>query len=76
MILYQFLYCPCICESEYCTISIHKTPKGAYTAMRKDILKRYNEWFEWRLKYGKKHFKGRKFDEFKSRTIGKIKLEQ
>jgi hypothetical protein len=55
--IYSFQYCECIHESAFETISIHKTVKGAYSAMRKYILKEYNQWREDGLKYGKQIFK-------------------
>jgi len=37
MKVYEFLYCGCIFESSYATVSIHKTKQGAYKAMRDTI---------------------------------------
>lgn len=34
MKVYQFLYCPCIWESAFGTISLHRTKKGAQEAMK------------------------------------------
>jgi len=42
--IYEFLYCDCIYESGYVTISLHRTLKGAYNAMKKHRLKCFNEW--------------------------------
>lgn len=39
--LYEVLYCSCIHESGYSTLSLHRTKLGAYKAMRKAIL---TEW--------------------------------
>ncbi len=44
MILYQFRYLYCIYEGSWNTVSIHKTKKGAYMAMRKFLLDRYQDW--------------------------------
>jgi len=44
MILYGFRYCPCIYESSYSTISIHKTKKGAYSAMKKHRIAVFETW--------------------------------
>lgn len=44
MKLYQFLYCPCIHESAYGTMSIHATAKGAYGAMKQHRLQVFEEW--------------------------------
>ena len=35
MIIYGFLYCDCIHESAYGTVSLHKTKEGAEAAMNK-----------------------------------------
>lgn len=40
MILYEFLYCDCIYESGYVTISLHQSKAGAYKAMREYITKK------------------------------------
>lgn len=34
-IVYEFLYCPCIFESGFITISLHRTYEGAEKAMNK-----------------------------------------
>lgn len=34
-IIYEFLYCDCIHESSYATLSLHKTKEGAEKAMKK-----------------------------------------
>jgi hypothetical protein len=46
MIVWAFQYTYCIYESSFETISLHKTAKGAYKAMKKHILKEYEEWRE------------------------------
>lgn len=43
LILYKVLYCSCIFESGYSTVSLHRTKKGAYKAMRKHIM---DEWYK------------------------------
>lgn len=35
MIIYEFLYCCCIHESSYASLSLHQTKKGAIKAMKK-----------------------------------------
>lgn len=42
--VYEFLYCGCIYESSYATMSVHKTIRGAYNAMKAHRLKTFNEW--------------------------------
>ena len=44
--VYQFLYCSCIYESAYATMSIHESLVGAYKAMKEHRLKIFNEWRE------------------------------
>ena len=43
MILYQFLYCPCIHESAWGTISLHRTKEGAKKAMYRHKKKERKE---------------------------------
>lgn len=52
MILYQFLFTDCIPESAMATMSLHRTKAGAYRAMRKFIVDRYNKWYDDRLLLG------------------------
>lgn len=53
MIIYEFLYCSCIYESSYSTMSLHKTKLGAYKAMRKHLIDSYTQWYDDRILYGK-----------------------
>ena len=50
--IYSFIYCPCIFESGFVTISLHRTKEGAYKAMRKHLVEAYNNWFNERLLFG------------------------
>ena len=46
MKVYEALYCPCIHESAFMTLSIHKTKEGAIAAMNKhkeDERKKFKE---------------------------------
>ena len=59
MIVYQFLYCGCIHESAYATMSLHKTKEGAERAMnvhkefeRKEFNERYSDEFKKEIKFG------------------------
>lgn len=54
--VYSFQYCGCIYESSVATMSLHKTKKGAYKAMRAFIEKGYAEWRDDGYLYGKKMF--------------------
>ena len=40
MIIYEFLYCSCIHESSYATMSLHRTKEGAEKAMKKHKIER------------------------------------
>lgn len=42
--VYQFLYCSCVYESSYSTISTHATLRGAYNAMKAHRLKSFTDW--------------------------------
>lgn len=53
MEIYEFLFTDCIYESAYATMSMHRTKKGAYQAMRKFILDGYYSWYNERIIYGK-----------------------
>lgn len=55
--VFEFLYTDCIHESAMATMSLHRTKKGAYKAMRKFIETKYAEWREDGIKYGKQYFK-------------------
>lgn len=76
MIVYEFLYCPCIYESGWVTMSIHRTKKGAYKAMKEHKLKEYEEFVNnmnnpWMLKSDK----GRKFGKGVSWRISEKLLQ-
>ena len=53
MIIYQFLFCHCTFEGGWTTMSLHKTKRGAYFAMRKYIVAKYMEEYNFRFIYGK-----------------------
>ena len=55
--VWSFQYTYCVYESDFATISLHKTAKGAYNAMKKHILNEYEEWRESGLRHGKQMFK-------------------
>ena len=65
MKLYEALYCGCIHESSYATLSIHKTRRGAGKAAREHRAKEYEKWLrhrEWQKKeYDKKIFESKEF---------------
>lgn len=54
MIVYQFIYCSCIYESGWDTVSLHKTKLGAYRAMNKYLNDWFTKEFDKRIKVGKK----------------------
>ncbi len=48
-IIYEFLYCECIHESSYASLSLHKTKEGAEKAMKKhksQKLREFNKRFK------------------------------
>jgi hypothetical protein len=55
--VYEFVFTDCIHESVMGTVSLHKTKKGAYKAMREFLETEYNQWREDGIRYGKQHFK-------------------
>ncbi len=63
--VYSFQYTYCIYESAFATISLHKTAKGAYSAMKKHILKEYEQWREEGLRYGKQTFKHGQYEDWR-----------
>jgi hypothetical protein len=46
MTIYKALVCPCIFESAYVTISLHRSKEGAEKAIILDQVGRYNEYKE------------------------------
>lgn len=53
------------CHSDYesyTVMSLHISKKGAYQAMRDQLVKDYNQWFEDRLIFGKKMIYSDKFN--------------
>ena len=49
MLIYEFLYCPCIHESAYASVSLHRTKEGAEKAMKKhkaSELKKFNKLYK------------------------------
>ena len=53
MIIHTVLYSSCIYESAYYTESSHLTKKGAFLARQKLLRKKYNQWREDNIRYGK-----------------------
>lgn len=53
MKVHQFMYTYCVCEGDDSAISTHNTKEGAYEAMRKYIVKSYNDWLSMRERAGK-----------------------
>lgn len=51
--VYIFFYCSDIMESTFYPISLHRTIKGAYYAMRKHKLDAYERWSYDRTTFGK-----------------------
>jgi len=55
--VFEFIYTDCIYESAMATISLHRTKKGAYKAMREFLETGYADWRDEGILYGKQHFK-------------------
>lgn len=53
MKVYEFLYCSCIHESSYRTMSLHKTKSGAWKAMNKWLNERFQNEYDQRIMFGK-----------------------
>ena len=53
MQIFEFIYTSDTYESAMATMSMHRTKKGAYKAMRNYLNKEYMEWYNWRIIYGK-----------------------
>lgn len=51
--VYGFIYTECTYDSNYRTISVHRTKKGAYNEMRTFLIKQYLDWYNDRITYGK-----------------------
>lgn len=69
-LVYEFKYCFNTHESSSFTVSIHKTYKGAYKAMKKHMFEEYEEWLNY-SSYFRKRFK---FNSHKEWFIVKTKL--
>lgn len=67
MKIYEALYCSCTHESSYATISIHKTKKGAYLAMK---AHKENDYWE-NFNFGRKM---RKYKDSKSWAVREKEL--
>lgn len=57
MKIYEALYNPSCCESSSMTMSVHKTKKGAYKAIRAHKEEEYNNWLECHRGYKRAEFK-------------------
>jgi len=78
-IIYEFVYTDCVYESAMTTISVHRTKRGAYKAMRKFITDRYMDWYDERIIYGKPkiYLDGAdRFDPFGMWEIRPIELKE
>lgn len=77
MTIYSFLYCPCIYESSYQTISLHKTKRGAYNAMRKYLIDNYLEWDEKRrqIKKWQRYYHYNKFGVDQKWKVKAVNIE-
>ena len=51
--IFEFVHTDCVYESGWVTISVHRTKKGAYSAMNKFLNSRFNESRDETILYGK-----------------------
>ena len=63
--VFEFVYTDCIYESAMATLSLHKTKKGAYKAMREFLETEYAQWREDGIRYGKQQIKFGTDDDLK-----------
>jgi hypothetical protein len=69
MEIYEFLHTDCIYESAYRTVSVHRTKKGAYKAMRAFLEREYTEWRDNNILLGKDPHKFGVHEDWKIGTI-------
>lgn len=73
--LFTALYNPMVHESGFITLSVHRTKKGAWNAIKRHKIEEFNEWMDGQF-YSRRqenwdHFK---FDFCKDWRIGTIEL--
>ena len=76
--VWEALYCDCIYESSFATISVHKTEKGAKKSIKEheaNVKKEHAEMYSVAKGYDKHPLEGFKYNDFKEWDINKIKLE-
>ncbi len=76
MKIYEFLYCSCVFESAYGTMSLHRTKTGTYLAMRNHITIEYEKWYDERIRFGKDRRWGHKFGCHETWAIGYQELRE
>lgn len=67
--IYSFEFTSSIFESSFEVISLHKTKRGAYTAMKEFLNERYTEWRDDGILYGKQRFKFGTYQNWRINTI-------
>jgi hypothetical protein len=75
-VIYAFKYCSCIWESEFATISLHYTKKGATGAMKehkKKKLEEYNKMCKDMEKLGRSKFVP-EFGIMEAWHVGKVEI--
>lgn len=73
--VWVFYYNSCIHESAPSARSLHRTARGAYKAMRDDLLSRYNKWQTLRTNFGKSRDYIDKFGLHEEWFIGKLEIK-
>ena len=78
MVVFEFIYTDCIYDGAMATISLHRTKKGAYQAMKKFIVAEYMTWYNDRIVHGKNtSFYGvDKFGRNSAWGVASIELEE
>jgi hypothetical protein len=73
-VVYEFRYTDCYHEAPPWGISLHRTKAGAYRAMRKSLVDAFTEWYDERIKYGKRE-RGGQFEPYALWKVSAVKIE-
>jgi hypothetical protein len=74
--VFEFVYTDCIYESAMATLSLHRTKKGAYKAMREFLEIEYANWYNEQILYGKDRKWGYKFGTHCAWAVRSIALKE
>lgn len=73
--VWVFYYNSCIHESAPSAVSLHRTARGAYQAMRGALQKEYDEWQRLRTEFGKSRDYVDKFGLHQEWFVGKLEIK-